>query len=174
MADHTKERVETRKRSRIVPPPAKLDDELVQHLVAWKAAYETMLERGSAAEDDRTVRRIQADKDRFGKQFLLAAERGDAARLLAFIEKGFPADYAHPRTGETALHITAGNGNRRAVRALLSTGQCAFTQRDKKGRLPSELAFIHGDDPAMARLLSIKERAEARAKGIALPRRPKP
>jgi ankyrin repeat protein len=62
-----------------------------------------------------------------------------------------------PRTGQTALRVAAAAQARQVVRALLATGKYDFLIRDKHGRLASKLAYLYGDDPALARLLTIKE-----------------
>ena len=43
--------------------------------------------------------------------------------------------------------------------------------RDRRGRLASELAYLYGEDPAMARLLGSKERKDAIATGRDVRRR---
>ena len=111
---------------------------------------------------------------RIGAAFLTAAETGNPIEVGAFIKHGFPVDYQDPQTGETALHIVAACQARKALRVLLKSEECDFLLRDNQGRLPSEMAYLYGRDPAVARLLSIKERKQAEAKGIKLTRRPPP
>lgn len=109
-----------------------------------------------------------------GEEYLGAAERGDERDLEDFIEEGFPVMWQDPENGLTALHIVAGCQARKALRVLLTTHQCDFLLRDNRGRLPSEMAYLHGRDAAVARLLGNKERKQAEAQGIKLTRRPKP
>jgi ankyrin repeat protein len=66
----------------------------------------------------------------------------------------------------TALHYVAAYGARAALRVLLKSGECNYLVRDRKGRLPSQLAREFGHDDAMARLLIIKEMRQAQAEGI--------
>jgi hypothetical protein len=40
---------------------------------------------------------------------------------------------------------------------------CNFILRDRHGRLPSELAYDFGNDPALSRYLTIKEFKQAKA-----------
>jgi ankyrin repeat protein len=105
---------------------------------------------------------------------MAAADCGDDERLAEFVAQGFPLDVTEPGTGATALHIAAAGGARRAVMTLIESGRVDFLIRDREGRLASEMAGVYGDDPAMARLLRIKERKQADAQGIRLTRRPRP
>ena len=115
-----------------------------------------------------------AELVRIGKEFLDAAERGDETDLQAFIDEGFPVTWQDPNNGLTALHVVAACQARKALRVLLATDQCDFLLRDNHGRLPSEMAYLHGRDAAVARLLGNKERKQAEAQGIKLTRRTHP
>ena len=105
--------------------------------------------------------------------FLKAARRGNPVRLQTAIDEGASINEQDPLTGLTALHIVAAGGARKALRVLFNAGEVDFLIRDKEGRLASELAYLHGRDVAMARLLGIKERKQADAEGVRLTRRPK-
>jgi Ankyrin repeats (3 copies) len=107
-----------------------------------------------------------------GREFLRACERGNPETLKIFIEHEMPLDYQDPQTGQTALHAAAAAQARQAVRLLVSTRQCDYLIRDKQGRLPSEMAYLYGRDPALARLLGNKERKQAAMQRIKLTRRP--
>lgn len=109
--------------------------------------------------------------DREAVHFLRAAENGDARRLELHLAKGVPVNSRDRATGGTALHYAAAHGARGTLRVLLKTGRCDFLIRDKRGRLPSELAGLYGRDPAMARLLLKNEVRQARALKIQLHRR---
>ncbi|MEZ5551535.1 MAG: ankyrin repeat domain-containing protein [Pseudomonadales bacterium] len=106
-----------------------------------------------------------------GRAFLRAAETGNADRVGAFLEDGFSVNYQDPGTGETALHAAAGTRARDVFRRILEEPDIDYLLRDHKGRLPSEVAYVYGRDPAMARLLAIKEKAQARTQGLVLTRR---
>ena len=110
---------------------------------------------------------------RLAATFLEAADEGDDELVTDFISAGFPLDVTEPGTGQTALHIVAACGARRAVMMLIQSRRVDFLIRDDEGRLASEMAGVFGDDPAMARLLRIKERKQAQAQGVALTRRPR-
>lgn len=101
-----------------------------------------------------------------------ACERGSPETLKIFIEAGMDVNYQDPLTGQTALHIASAAQARAVIRVLLIVDRCDFLIRDNKGRLPSELAYLYGRDPALARLLGSKERKQAEAQGIKLTRRP--
>lgn len=109
-----------------------------------------------------------------GRRFLSAARTGVPATIKLYLDHGMSADYQDPQTGQTALHAAASSRARKAIRLLISTGACNFLLRDAQGRLSSEIAFLYGQDPALARLLRIKERKQAQAQGIRLTRRPEP
>lgn len=109
-----------------------------------------------------------------GEEFLESAERGNEGALLIFIEEGFPVTWQDPESGLSALHIVAACQARNALRVLLYSGQCDFLLRDKQGRLPSEMAYLYGEDVAVARLLGNRERKQAEMQGVKLTRRSKP
>lgn len=110
-------------------------------------------------------------KDREAIRFLRAAEQGDTRRLDQLIAKGVPVNSRDRATGGTALHYAAAHGARGTLRVLVKSKQCDFLIRDKRGRLPSELAGVYGRDPAMARLLLKKEVQQARTQNLQLHRR---
>jgi len=107
---------------------------------------------------------------RLGKDWLDAARCGDAAAVRAYIEEGFPIWYRDRRTGENALHAAAGSQARTILRLLLPRW-AGFLVRDRQGRLASELAYLYGEDPAMARLLGSKERKEGESTSTVVRRR---
>jgi hypothetical protein len=123
----------------------------------------------TAAEDalSRAFHRVLL---RLGREYIEAARDGDGDLVRAFMEEGFPVEWAEWRTGETALHAAAGSRARPAVRLLVQHWP-DFLIRDRQGRLASELAYLYGEDPAMAHLLGIKERKDAIATGREVKRR---
>lgn len=108
---------------------------------------------------------------RLGRDYLDAARCGDIATMRAYIEEGFPATHRDTRTGETAMHVAAGSQGRSVLRFLLPLWE-GFTVRDRQMRLASELAYLYGEDVAMARLLGRKEREEAAQSASIIRRRP--
>ena len=123
---------------------------------------------------DAVAEKEQRAIEKYGEEYLLAAERGDAHFFELYLSFGMPVNFQHPKTGETALHIAAARRARHIIRSALKTGQCDFLLRDKQGRLASELAHLFGRDPAITRLLGLKERAQGEAQGITVTLRPKP
>jgi ankyrin repeat protein len=105
-----------------------------------------------------------------GEHFLAAAEDGDGRILQTMAAQGAPVNYHDPRNGATALHYTASQGARPALRALLKTGKCDFLARDNQGRLASELAGVFGRDLVMERLLLTKAIRQAGEQGVPLDR----
>ncbi len=106
-----------------------------------------------------------------GHEWLEACRRGVGATIKIFIDGGMDINYQHPRTGQTALHAAAGSEARQTVRVLLRSEDCNYLLRDSKGRLPSECAYLFGEDVALSRLLGNKERKQAAEQGIELTRR---
>lgn len=129
----------------------------------WDGMRAAILRRQQPV-DEALARACERAEARLGRDWLDAARHGETAALIAFIEEGFPIDYSDPRNGETALHAAAGSQARPAVR-LLTYHWPDFLMRDRRSRLASELAYLYGEDPAMARLLAIRERRQAIASG---------
>ena len=114
----------------------------------------------------------QKEMPALGGEFLNAIQRGNPATLEIFLDEGMNVNYQDPQTGQTALHVAANAQARAVIRILLATGKCDYLIRDKRGRLPSELAYTVGENPAIARLLGNKERKQAEKQGIKVTRRP--
>lgn len=111
-----------------------------------------------AAKEDRIA-------ERYGEEFLQAAERGDQHFFELYLAFGMPVNYQHPKTGETALHIAARRRARWIVRVLIRRSGVSYLIRDNQGRLASELAHLYGRDGAVTRLLGLKERAQGEKRG---------
>lgn len=107
-----------------------------------------------------------------GREFLRVCERGNIKFLMIFKRLGFPLSYQDPITSQTGLTKAAASKARGSIRFLVSSGQCDYLKRDKHGRLASEIAYVFGGDPAVSRLLAIKQRKQADAQGVKLTRRP--
>lgn len=174
-ADHLAEyrvRVD-RKRAAIESRPRDLRAALGATTESGKQFWDGMraaISRRQQPVDEALARACERAVARLGRDWLDAARHGESAALIAFIEEGFPIDYSDPRTGETALHAAAGSQARPAVRLLVHHWP-DFLMRDRHGRLASELAYLYGEDPAMARLLASTERKYAMATGQDIGRR---
>ncbi len=101
-----------------------------------------------------------------------AAERGDAIAMLSCLQSGFDVNQQRERFGDTVLHIAATRNAKKVAMVLIESGKCDYLLRDRAGRLPSEKAYLFGENPALARLLAIKERKQAEAQRTRLARRP--
>lgn len=117
------------------------------------------------------IRQKPDEAGRWAQLLLRAARGGDDGAVRGFIRKGVDVNLCDVRTGATALHNAAAVGARAVLRVLLETDQCDFLIRDRQGRLASELAAVHGRDPAMAKLLLKKESRQAWTQGVPLRRR---
>jgi len=168
-----RERIEQRRAADWLPEPGPTVQERRRHWRDVRTQRAQKIADGNYL-DEALLPQLRGDAvlNRLGREFLKAAERGNAPLVRAYLEEGFPANYQDRRTGETALLASAGARARDVLRVLLDSGLCNFLLRDKGGRLASELAYLFGRDPAAARLLGIKERKQAEALGIALTRRP--
>ncbi|MCW8966349.1 MAG: hypothetical protein OQK82_06660, partial [Candidatus Pacearchaeota archaeon] len=102
--------------------------------------------------------------------YLRAAERGDILSLIHYYEEGFPLNWQDIDTGETALHVIAACRARDCLRLYIKTNECDYLIRDNWNRLPSEMAYLYGNDPAVARLLGNKERKQAELQQVKLTR----
>ena len=122
--------------------------------------------------DSEAVSSLESDLQQLTPDFCEAVLYGNDHKLKEVFDKGFPVNF--PILGGTALHNLAGTRARPAIRLLLTYEDVNFISRDNKGRLPSEMAYLYGHDPALARLLGIKERKQAEEQGIKLTRRPPP
>jgi len=166
-------RIEERRAAAWQPEPGETVQERRMRWQQIAARRSAKIAAGEFIEDELLPQlRDDRDMNRLGREFLKAAERGNAPVVGAYIEEGFPANYQDRQTEETALHISAAVRARKVLRVLLDCGLCNFLLRDKGGRLASELAYVFGRDPAAARLLGAKERKQAEAQGITLTRRP--
>ncbi|MBS9405470.1 ankyrin repeat domain-containing protein [Halomonas sp. TRM85114] len=103
-----------------------------------------------------------------GRAFFQAVERGNPDTVASYLEEGMPVNYQDPDTKQAALHVAAACKAREAVRVLARQPDCNFILRDRRGRLPSEMAYAFGNDPALARYLGNKERTQAEAQGLKL------
>lgn len=166
-------RIEQRRQDGWEHEPGETEQEARKHWRAVAEKHEQKIEAGEYIGDE-LLPQLRADRtmNNLGREFLHAAERGNAPMVGAYIEEGFPPNFQDRLTLETALHISAAARARWVLRVLLDCGLCNYLLRDKGGRLASELAYLFGQDPAVARLLGVKERKRAEAQGITLTRRP--
>ena len=174
-ADHLaalRERVEQRRAAIAARPPEKrvtFEATPEASRQFWEAV-QTATRHFDPPGDQPLAAACERALSRLGKDWLDAARCGDAAAVRAYIEEGFPIWYRDKRTGENALHAAAGSQARIVLRVLLPRW-VGFLTRDRQGRLASELAYLYGEDPAMARLLGSKERKEGESTNTVVRRR---
>lgn len=113
----------------------------------------------------------EANFPALARRYLRAAARGNPETLKIFLSAGMDVNFSADDTGLTALHIAAAGGARPLIRMLLREQRINLLTRDHEGRLPSELAFVLGRDPVLARFLRLKERYAANERGLVLTRR---
>ncbi|MAY36683.1 MAG: hypothetical protein CMN84_11350 [Spongiibacteraceae bacterium] len=105
------------------------------------------------------------------RRFFAAVERGDAITVLAYIRIGYDINIRRERLDDTALHIAAARDAKDVLKLLIESRQCDFLMRDNRGRLASEMAYLFGGNPAVARLLGNKERKQGKVQGVSVTRR---
>ena len=85
-----------------------------------------------------------------------------------FFEGEINVNWADPKTGLTLLHLAAGYADRELFRLLLANADTDYTVQDGRGRFASTMAYVHGRDVAMGRLLVKKQGDQAREAGLIL------
>ena len=137
----------------------------VRALSMRRSAFQGVARPRDTKDNDALVQACSRAMDRLGRDWIESARRGDVAAVRAWLEEGFPITYQDRLTGETAMHAAAGSQARAVVRLLLPLWP-DFLIRDGQGRLASELAYLYGEDPALSRLLAIKEQKQHEAKPV--------
>ncbi|HXW21980.1 MAG TPA: hypothetical protein VEK14_03660 [Rhodomicrobium sp.] len=137
----------------------------VRALSAQRHAFQGVTRAYDAKDNDALIYECNRAIDRLGRDWIESARRGNVAAVRALLEEGFPITYHDRLTGETALHAAAGSQARPVVRLLLPIWP-DFLIRDGQGRLASEVAYLYGQDPALSRLLAIKEQKQHDAKPV--------
>ena len=89
-----------------------------------------------------------------------AIKTGNPQRLKKLLARGFPADYIDPISGDSIIHKLAAGDARRAIQVLLATNECTLLVTDKAKNLPSDIAYLHAKDYALARYLCYLEKKE--------------
>lgn len=130
----------------------------------WTAEYGTVQDE-APHQDRETFERRLFD---LGLDLLDAAETGNARRLADLMADGFPVNFQHPQTLETALHKAGARSHREVVRALIRSGACDYLIQDSDGRFPHHSAEFFGNDPTIERLLVKKARQQAGRDGVDL------
>lgn len=120
--------------------------------------------KGRKMNDDNNEKKLLE----LGAIFLDAAEAGQADTVEAIINDGFPVNFQHPVTKETALHRAAASGARRAAEILAETEGCDFLIRDARGKLAWNNAAFFSRSPELEAKLLEKTKAQAAREGASL------
>lgn len=75
-------------------------------------------------------------------------------------------NYADQETGFTALHYAAAREAKSLLKVLIKQSGLDYLVKDKKGRLPSTLAFEVAENPVIGTFLMKKEMQQAKWRGI--------
>ena len=137
----------------------------VRGLLMLRKAFRRLSRPRDIDDENALIEACDRAMNNLGRDWIESARRGNVAAVRAWLEEGFPITYQDRLTGETALHAAAGSQARSVVRLLLPLWP-DFLIRDGQGRLASELAYLYGEDPALSRLLAIKEQKQHDAKPV--------
>ena len=137
----------------------------VRGLLMLRKAFRRLSRPRDIDDENALIEACDRAMNNLGRDWIESARRGNVAAVRAWLEEGFPITYQDRLTGETALHAAAGSQARSVVRLLLPLWP-DFLIRDGQGRLASELAYLYGEDPALSRLLAIKEQKQHDARPV--------
>jgi len=100
------------------------------------------------------------------EELLKFVKEGEEDFVRAIIRSGVNVNYQDPVSGATALHCAAAYSAKSCLVALIYSGKCDYLIRDAKGRYPSEVADLVGDDLRIAGILAKKEARQAHRTGV--------
>ena len=81
----------------------------------------------------------------------------DIEGFCDLVKSGADVNEKEPKTLLTPLHYIAAYSRREELRAIIQRDDLDYLSRDWKGRLPSTLAILSGQDPVILRFLCNKE-----------------
>ena len=99
-------------------------------------------------------------------QFFLAARTGDAELATECLNGGVDINARDPIFGCTPLHVAAANSARPFLARVVRNPKCDFLAKDRDGLTPSEIAFVHANDPQTGGLLCQMEARQMQKLGI--------
>lgn len=79
-----------------------------------------------------------------GLVFLELGCHNDAGLTNDFLEAGFPANFSHPTSRKTLLHLAAQNSAGAVVNTLIKSRKCDYLTKDSKGQTPYDISFKFG------------------------------
>lgn len=153
----------------VVPPEVKHSppqgrSKMVTVEVRKKKTIPAQAENAKAANTNPGYRNLQAIAA--GRMLVSAASTGAWQDVEGFLNENGDINFAHEETGFTALHYAASREIRALLRILIRHKELNYLARDKKGRLPSTLAFEIAGNALMGRFLMKKEMQQARERGV--------
>lgn len=102
-----------------------------------------------------------------GLAFFEAAGYNDVPYGKAYIEAGLPVNFQHPVSGKTALHEACAHAvHPDFAYMLLETDDCDLLLKDKRGRLPYQLAYEFGRSIDLAAEIRKKTLQQASARNV--------
>ncbi len=101
-----------------------------------------------------------------GLQWLEAAEVGHIEHIRELIDSGFPVNFQHPETKDTALHRAAGCNLEGIVDLLLAHPDIDVLIRDERGKTAWDNARFFTLNDAMADRLLERIRVQAESEGL--------
>lgn len=105
------------------------------------------------------------DASQANLELIRAAQGISETPVRTALSRGGDPNY-QDADGMTALHHAAAVGSRAGIRVLVGSGKCDYLIPDNYGRFAAQLASEMSQDFAVARLLTKKRIAQARAQGV--------
>lgn len=78
-----------------------------------------------------------------GLEFIAAVDKPDHKTMQKYVDNDYPVNFQHPRTLQTALHVSAYRHDIKGIEILLSTGQCNTLIQDRMCKIPFINACLH-------------------------------
>lgn len=135
---------------------------------AGKHATELINEALNASDEERLIKTHS-----LVKAYCNAVSRTfNTKRITSFYENGFPINFKLPASGGTVLHEAAACRARPFIKEFLKKSDEDYMKDldyltfDRRGYLPSDNAFLYGEDPALSRLFWKKQRQQAEKQGV--------
>ncbi|SEP93003.1 ankyrin repeat domain-containing protein [Nitrosomonas ureae] len=127
------------------------------------------IDKGTTKERDGFM--VEAAKlTELGIAFVEAADKCDRETMQRYIDNGYPVNFQHPKTLETALHNSVFHHDVKAIKMLLGTGKCDLFLQDRASKIPYMNAHLAEPNDEVAQLLIEPMEKAAIEQGINLPK----